>query len=264
MRKELTQLFNKILRRGKFPSFVMLPDAHVYVNDNGYDAGHYWSDRLDAYRHSFRGVGNITLTEDENIAQYSEAAEVVWNLFRTVAFTPAQKSVLDIGCGNGFWSGIFQELGVGRYTGFDVTDVMFDVLRKRHPGFQYATGDLLTTEFDPGFQLISMIDVTQHITNDNQLQLMLRRIRSLLASDGVFIVTFWNEVRESSVFYEVFRPFSFYAQALDGLVYTPPVRFRDKFISAFTFPGRNNEMPMKEFLGTEQIARIARRILNAG
>jgi SAM-dependent methyltransferase len=238
-----------------------LSSADKYASEHGYDANRYWASRLVAHRNSFRGVGNITLSEDENIAQYTSAVEVVASLLRIVGFNPAAKTVLDIGCGNGFWSGVFDQWKAMAYTGVDITDVMFEILRNRHPRFKFIAGDFLAAQLESGYDLISMIDVTQHITDDHRLIQILERIRSLLGPDGVFIVSFWDEVRESVNFYEVFRPFAFYTNALDGLAHTPPLRFRDKYISCFTSPQRKKDEALAEYLSQEQISSIANNIL---
>ncbi len=260
-KSRFTQRIRNILLHSNSRCGTLLSDADKYKSELGYNAKHYWADRLGAHRNSFRGVGNITLSDDENIAQYAGAVDVLSKLFRSVEFNPSKKTVLDIGCGNGFWSGVFNQWQVMTYTGFDITDVMFEILRNRHPNFSYIAGDFLNAQVESNYDLISMIDVTQHIIDDSRLYLMLQRIRSLLASDGVFIVTFWNEVRESVNFYEVFRPFGFYTKALDGFVHTPPLRFRDKYVSAFTFPGRKKDEPLAKCLSEEQIVTIANNIL---
>jgi SAM-dependent methyltransferase len=258
---EFKQRIKSTLFRRNSPHGTLLSDGGKYESEHGYDARRYWADRLVAHQNSFRGVGNIALSEDENIAQYAGAVEALSSLLRNVGLNPSRKNVLDIGCGNGFWGGVFDHWGAMPYTGFDITDVMFEILRVRHPNFKYIAGDFLNTQLEGNYDLISMIDVSQHITDDHRLNLMLRRIRSLLAPKGVFIVTFWNQVREPVNFYEVFRPFSFYTNALQGLVYTPPSTFRDKFISAFTFPERRRDESLVEALSREQISTISKRIL---
>ena len=127
------------------------------------------------------------------------------------------------------------------YTGVDITDALFDLLQKRHPRQTFMVGDLEHLSLAPGFDLITMIDVTQHIVNDDQLRRMLMRLRSLLAKDGVLIVTFWNQQRPQENFHETFRLFSFYTETLEGMAHTQPVQFRDKFAAAFSHHGRRLE-----------------------
>jgi len=185
------------------------------------------------------------------------------NCLASLPSTRLARNVLDVGCGNGFWTGVFQEWDVASYTGVDITDTLFDLLRERHPHLSFMAGDLEQLPLDPGFELITMIDVTQHVTEDAQLRRMLMRLRSLLAKDGVFIVTFWNQLRPQENFYEIFRLFSFYTQALDGMAHTQPIRFRDKFVAAFFHQERHLDQVSPKSLPKASILEIARRIVSA-
>jgi SAM-dependent methyltransferase len=233
------------------------------LDDGRYDAKRYWADRHRSNRHGFRGVGDIDRSDEENIKDYMSAVGSITQLFSIASFNPTGKKVLDVGCGNGFWTGVFQEWDVASYTGVDITDTLFDLLRERHPHLSFMAGDLEQLPLDPGFELITMIDVTQHVTEDVQLRRMLMRLRILLAKDGVFIVTFWNQLRPQENFYEIFRLFSFYTQALDGMAHTQPIRFRDKFVAAFFHQERHLDQVSPKSLPKASILEIARRIVSA-
>ena len=160
-------------------------------------------------------------------------------------------------------AGIFQEWGVANYTGIDITDALFKQLRNRYPALEFIAGDFQQLPLRSGFQIVTMIDVSQHVTSDTQLQGMLRRVRSLLTKNGVFIVTFWNQARPQENFYEAFRLFGFYTGALDGMAHTEPTQFRDKFIAAFYDPVRQPDNVSARPLPREAIAGIAKQILAA-
>jgi SAM-dependent methyltransferase len=230
------------------------------LSDGHYDAERYWADRHNRYRHSFRGVGNTSRSEDENLHDYVSAVGTVADLLASISFNPRDKTSLDIGCGNGFWTGILKEWGVSSYTGIDITDALFDILRNRYPTCQFVAGKFHQLALRPAYQLITMIDVTQHITDDVELLGILKRVRSLLASDGVFIVTFWNQVRPQEEFYETFRPMKFYTKALSNMAHTGPMRFRDKFITAFYNPQRRlDDVPVRP-LSKESIIAVAHQV----
>jgi len=244
--------------------FLRRPPENLYAGKNGdYDAARYWSDRHRRYLHSFRGVGDLSRSEAQNVADYSGAAAVMADLLRSVSCDPRGKSMLDIGCGNGFWAGVFREWRISKYTGVDITDALFPLLRDRYPAFHFLLGDLLELPFDRQFDLITMIDVTQHIVDDARLQRMLIRIRSLMSKDGVFIVTFWDEHRPQENFYEKFRLFSFYTDTLRGLAHTGPIRFRDKHVAAFYGAARRPDASVLEPLAQTSVGKIADGILYA-
>lgn len=237
-------------------------NANSYILEDGrYDAARYWADRHNRFRYSFRGVGNTSRSEVENIRDYTHAVEAIANLLRSISCEPRGKTMLDIGCGNGFWTGIFQKWGVARYTGIDITDALFGQLRDRYPTLEFIAGDLPKLSLRSRFQIVTMIDVSQHVTSDTELQGMLAEVRSLLAKDGVFIVTFWNQERPQENFYEAFRLFGFYTAALNGMAHTEPMQFRDKFIAAFYDPERQSEEVSAQPLAREDIASIVKQIL---
>ena len=238
------------------PSPYVLPEG-------GYDAQRYWGDRHRRYRHSFRGVGDASKSEEQNLHEYVAAVGTIAELLAEVSFNPTGKSCLDIGCGNGFWTGILKAWGISAYTGVDITDALFDLLRNRFPDFRFISGSLPALPLEPGYQLITMIDVTQHITDDTELSRILEHVRALLAPDGVFVVTFWNQSRPQEQFYETFRPFAFYTASLEGLAHTAPRPFRDKFVAAFHDPRRRPEALRIEPLPAASILRVAEQVLAA-
>ena len=252
---------------GRLRALIRRPAAKAsgrYITAGGsYDAAKYWSERHSKHLHSFRGVGDLSRTEAENVADYVGAAGEMADLLRSAGCNPRGKSMLDIGCGNGFWAGIFMRWGIARYTGVDITDALFRLLRNRFPGFRFVCGDLSAIPLEGGFQLITVIDVTQHIVEDAHLERMLARARSLLAEDGVLVITFWNQERPQEDFYEKFRSFGFYTRALDGMLHTEPMRFRDKFIAAFYAVGRTRDGAPVEPLPRASILEVAEQIVSA-
>ena len=152
---------------------------------------------------------------------------------------------------------------MANYTGIDITDALFKQLRNRYPALEFIAGNFQQLPLRSGFQIVTMIDVSQHVTSDTQLQGMLGQMRSLLAKNGVFIVTFWNQARPQEDFYEAFRLFGFYTAALDGMAHTEPMQFRDKFIAAFYDPERQPDNVSTQPLPREAIAGIAKQILAA-
>ena len=98
--------------------------------------------------------------------------------------------VLDIGCGNGFYAGLFKDAGVVDYTGVDVTDVLFPRLREAYPGFRFIRKDI-TSEGMGGerFDLVLMIDVIEHIVTSEKLNGALENVKGCLKEGGVFMVS---------------------------------------------------------------------------
>ncbi len=134
------------------------------VESKGYDAEEYWTSRLSKFGLGILGVGNKGLSVDENEKMYQEAKDVFLNLCAQEGIDFAESRVLEIGVGNGFYARILKERGVRRYLGVDITDALFDKLTPLFPGFELVKLDITQEKVKGDFDLIIMIDVTQHIT----------------------------------------------------------------------------------------------------
>jgi len=95
-----------------------------------------------------------------------------------VTRVPPPASVLDVGCGAGDFMMVAKELG---YTveGIDISEASSEICRSR--GLTARAGNFLTEEFDGKFDLITMWDVVEHLTDPASF---LRRARSLLTDRG--------------------------------------------------------------------------------
>ena len=79
-----------------------------------------------------------------------------------------------------------------------------------------------------------MIDVTQHIVNNDKLDFCLRNnVQNNMMLGGVFIVT--DELSDKDIsFYEKTRSVNYYLNVLDKCeLARDPIQFRDKYIFAF-------------------------------
>lgn len=156
----------------------------------GYDAARYWRDRF--VRHgaaSLRSVGHESLSESENAAMYDNARDELLSACRREGINLAEARVLDIGCGNGFFTRVFSSAGVASYTGVDITDVFFPELRKRHPQFTFVKGDVTAGLPEGSFDVIVMIDVIEHIVSRERLNAAMNHVRAALSPGGVFFVS---------------------------------------------------------------------------
>ena len=202
----------------------------------GYAARRYWRDRHRAYGFDLRGVGNRSLDHEENAAEYREAGRVFLDLCREADIPFGDARVLDIGCGVGFYAGILREQGVTDYRGVDIVDELFGELRERYPGFRFDVHDITATPLDDTYDLVLMIDVTQHITVPEKFTAAMEHVRRALRPGGHFVVTSWLQDEETSSFYEVRRTMEPYRNAFAGAELVAPRPFRDKYLFAFREP----------------------------
>jgi len=218
IRKALTRPLSRVYHR-------IVPDR--------YRADKYWKNRLDKYGLDLRGVGNCTLSSEENERQYREAERVFLDFCRAEAIELKNARVLDIGCGTGFYAEVLRNQGVRAYTGLDITDALFDQLRARYPDFTFMQGDI-TRSIPPGpYDLILMIDVTQHIVDAERFSSAMRNVSRALAPQGTLVVTAWltpEFVQRQP--HEVARPMEYYRREFPDYSFSEPRPFRDKYVFA--------------------------------
>lgn len=191
----------------------------------------YWRHRLRKYEFDLRGVGHKGLSHQENERTYSTARSVFLELCCEQRIDFRSAHMLDVGCGTGFYAKAFQQAGGQHYLGIDITDVLFAKLRAQFLGFDFMKLDITSQELCGVFDLVVMIDVTQHIVSRRKFSSAMRNIRSHLRQDGILILTSWLSekiVRRTS--YEVARPLWLYKKEFPGCEFSEPRKFRDKYI----------------------------------
>jgi SAM-dependent methyltransferase len=198
-----------------------------------YDPREYWSQRHRRFGLNVRGVGNCTLSENENSDAYRQAKQVFLDYCRVNGISFQGACVLDIGCGNGYYTEICSELGVTSYTGLDITDALFPALQYRYPSYRFCQLDITCQPPDSSFDLILMIDVTQHIVDDGKFSQAMRNIRDHLNDNGVFLITSWLSPRRIQRGpHETARPLEDYRREFPDCEFLEPVVFRDKYLFA--------------------------------
>ncbi|MHC4494100.1 MAG: class I SAM-dependent methyltransferase, partial [Planctomycetota bacterium] len=110
---------------------------------------------------------------------------------------------------------------------------LFPELETRFPGFRFLKADVAREELEGAYDLVAMIDVTQHIVDESGFVYAMSNLRARLAPDGVAVLTAWLSHRAGRrTQYEVERPRAAYEEALQGCALGVPRPFRDKFIFA--------------------------------
>ena len=108
-----------------------------YAGSRGYAAKRFWRDRHRCYGFDMRGVGWSDLSHEENLIFHGKGKAVFLNLCREEQIDFQKVRLLDIGCGTGYYAEVFLEQGGTDYTGVDITEELFDRLRKKYPNFVF-------------------------------------------------------------------------------------------------------------------------------
>lgn len=179
----------------------LIIDPLKYYSKGDYNTAKYWQDRLSKYGTSFKGVGHEGLTETDNKRMYEKALKVFIDLCNKENLNFYNLKVLDIGCGNGFYTEFFYNQRVKEYVGVDITDILFPELRRRFPKFNFIKKDVTKERIKGKFDLILMIDVIEHIVNIDKLIFALNNVKDNLLNKGLFFVSPLKKKSKRHLFY---------------------------------------------------------------
>lgn len=101
------------------------------------------------------------------------------------------KQILDIGCGIGHSSWLFKEaFPDAKIIGVDISDISIEFARKlfNHPRISFKTADISAHPAEKPFDLVVMIDVYEHIPQQERTSLHLT-LKSLIKENGWLVVT---------------------------------------------------------------------------
>jgi 2-polyprenyl-3-methyl-5-hydroxy-6-metoxy-1,4-benzoquinol methylase len=159
-----------------------------YGKKNDYDANRYWHDRFEKYGDSIKGPGNESLSEEENWKMYEEAKRVFLKTCQDEAIQFSSSRICEIGLGVGFYTQILKDKGVKNYKGYDISDVLIPRMKKKFPEFHFEQKDISSELLKETYDVILLIDVIQHIVNDDKFEFTLKNIASSLSDKGIFII----------------------------------------------------------------------------
>lgn len=199
----------------------------------GARAERFWGERHARFgADDLRGVGRESWTHEDNARDYAQAWEVVRGACGDLDLARAR--VLDVGCGTGFYAERLRAAGAVDYTGVDIAPTLLPGLAARLAGFRFRQADL--TRERPGggpYDLVLMIDVTQHIVTDEGFAAATGHLRQALAPGGLLLVTSWLVPRARRLsFFERARPLSAYREAFPPAEFdlAAPLPFRGKWL----------------------------------
>jgi SAM-dependent methyltransferase len=152
-----------------------------------YEPETYWSERLER-DFTLRGTGHVSYSESYNEWVYRRKAKA---LRQALEGAPSGGHALDLGSGVGW--GVRQLLSHDfKVDGCDITLVAVQRLAQEIPEatfFQANLGSAPVPRDDQTFDVVTLLDVAYHITNDELWSAAVRDVGRLLKPGGVFIIT---------------------------------------------------------------------------
>jgi hypothetical protein len=119
---------------------------HIIAGKNQYDPERYWSATLGRFGRDLRGPGHGRLTEAENAQLYLHGEKALKKLTSKLNLSWTERFA-EIGPGNGYWLRWLWNQGVRDYTAFDVTDVLFPMIRQEYAGVTLVRHDITERKF---------------------------------------------------------------------------------------------------------------------
>ena len=152
-----------------------------------YDPKEFWDRRLSEH-FDLRGTGETGLSLAYNQACYALRRRVLDRALAGAAVDPRGLTVLDVGCGSGFFTGYYLERGA-RVTGLDIAPTSIERLRQRHPDARFVLGDVTETPLEESFDVVNAFDVLYHITDDAKWETAVRHLSRAVRPGGLLLLT---------------------------------------------------------------------------
>lgn len=157
----------------------------------------YW-DKLLSKNTSLKGVGWPNWPESYNLILYKKYLigfeKVINDLNKTYSFQLTDKiNVFEIGPGTGFYTNYFHQAGIKNYTGADISEASVQKLKSKYHEFTFIRKDIseddeFTEQNRNKFDLICIVDVLLHITDDAKFKNAVKNICQLVKPGGFIIV----------------------------------------------------------------------------
>ncbi len=147
----------------------------------------FWDRRL-REQFDLRGTGETGLSLAYNRACYALRREVLEATLAAEGIDPRGRSVLDVGCGTGFFTDYYLARGA-RVTGLDIAPVSIERLRERHPEARFELGDVSEAAIPERYDLVNAFDVLYHVTDDLRWEAAVRHLAEAVAPGGALLVT---------------------------------------------------------------------------
>jgi SAM-dependent methyltransferase len=178
----------------------------------------FWERRL-AEQFDLRGTGETGLSLAYNRACYTLRAEVLESALREAGVNPRGRSVLDVGCGTGFFTAWYLTRGA-RVTGLDIAPTSIERLRERFPAATFVLGDVSEADIAGRFDLVNAFDVLYHIVDEARWEAAVGRLGAAVLPGGLLLVTDTFAALGALAEHNRMRPFDRYRRALEPLGFT--------------------------------------------
>jgi len=183
----------RIIKRNTASPPPAIPEIRKSVDSDPSSLKDYWENRL-AENFGLHGAGYIGLGRNYNSWLYKVRRKVFVSRIKSMKLDFSDKEILDIGCGTGFYVGLWKnQIGVRHITGIDITNIAIENLKGKFPDAEFYRTDISSDEDSASlirtkeFDVVSAFDVLFHIVDDDRYEKAIKNIHSMLKPKGIFV-----------------------------------------------------------------------------
>ncbi len=179
-----------------------------------YQPREFWDQRL-SEQFDLRGTGETGLSLAYNRACYALRHAVLQRTLAEAGVDPRGRTVLDVGCGTGFFTAYYLERG-GRVTGLDIAPTSVARLSERHPGARFLLGDVSEVAIEDRYDIVNAFDVLYHITDDAKWEAAVRHLARATGPKGTMLLTDTFAERPRTAAHNRMRPLARYRALIEA------------------------------------------------
>ena len=152
------------------------------------DQAHSFWDRRHLTESDLRSGGDIGLSDQENVIFYQIRLGLLFQALAGSVPLPRHATVLDAGCGKGWFSRKLAEAGL-RVHGFDASPTAIEFARQANSGPEYAVATLAAFRPLRHFDAVVGVDVLFHVTDDTEWSASVRNLAGAVRTGGALVVS---------------------------------------------------------------------------
>jgi 2-polyprenyl-3-methyl-5-hydroxy-6-metoxy-1,4-benzoquinol methylase len=150
----------------------------------------YWDDRLSSNL-NLRGTGHRAFNLQYNEYLYQAQADCLTKLLDKWDINLANKKLLDIGSGTGYYIDYYKKRNASGVSGLDLSKTSVDYLKSKYPEFNFHVEDISgpSLEYLGTFDFISAISVIYHVIDNRKFSQTLINLSVLCKPGGYLLIS---------------------------------------------------------------------------
>lgn len=198
----------------------------------------------------------MTSNYDSIAKEYKESKELPMRLhieaytYFNMLGNLAEKSILDLACGEGFYTRKFKDQGAAKVVGVDISQKMIELAReeetRKFQNIEYILGDVLELGEIGSFDLVVASYLLNYARSSEELLKMCKSIFANLKSGGRF-VTINSNPSQAPVSYLKTEKYGFIKSIDSPLIEGTPIKYTFMNNHKFTFDNYYLSIPTHEW-----------------